>query len=485
MRKRQKRVSEISKINQWANDEEYKDDRFFDLQKSKIEKSIIKLRNLIQEFTPKIQTSHNRFRETESPYFIHQAIDKNITAYPLPKPFLLLAGISGTGKSRFVRRQAAQWGDYLNNFKLVAVRPDWHEPSDLLGYVSRLSEPPQYVVGGVLQFMVTAWQAVISAGGCFAQSSGSVSRLDISNLDWQAMPPFWLCLDEMNLAPVEQYFADYLAVLETREFQDESYCCHALLESSVIAGLPNESQNNLAEALGLSASDGLWAHFLAHGIALPPNLLVAGTVNMDETTHSFSRKVIDRAVTLDFGEFFPNDFEQFFAPQTEPVALACPKWSHMQNQPDALATTFDTDGRRSIAFLSMVNDVLRGTPFELAYRALNELLLSVACAAPENKAELQAVWDDFLMTKILPRLEGDADKLDGSESAIGEPQSLLEALSVLLQGELDEIWEAKRKDFWRLSLDNNELAETDCRSKRKLALMQVKLDTQGFCSFWP
>ena len=130
------------------------------------------------------------------------------------------------------------------------------------------------------------------------------------------MPPFWLCLDEMNLAPVEQYFADYLAVLETREFQDESYCCHALLESSVIAGLPNESQNNLAEALGLSASDGLWAHFLAHGIALPPNLLVAGTVNMDETTHSFSRKVIDRAVTLDFGEFFPNDFEQFFAPQT-------------------------------------------------------------------------------------------------------------------------------------------------------------------------
>ena len=433
-----------------------------------------------------IEFSSQRLREPEISYSTNQTIERSTTYISsLPKPFPLLAGISGTGKSRFVRRQAAQWGDYLNNFKLVAVRPDWHEPSDLLGYVSRLSEPPQYVVGGVLQFMVTAWQAVISAGGCFAQSSGSVSRLDISNLDWQAMPPFWLCLDEMNLAPVEQYFADYLAVLETREFQDESYCCHALLESSVIAGLPNESQNNLAEALGLSASDGLWAHFLAHGIALPPNLLVAGTVNMDETTHSFSRKVIDRAVTLDFGEFFPNDFEQFFAPQTEPVALACPKWSHMQNQPDALATTFDTDGRRSIAFLSMVNDVLRGTPFELAYRALNELLLSVACAAPENKAELQAVWDDFLMTKILPRLEGDADKLDGSESAIGEPQSLLEALSVLLQGELDEIWEAKRKDFWRLSLDNNELAETDCRSKRKLALMQVKLDTQGFCSFWP
>lgn len=72
----------------------------------------------------------------------------------------------------------------------------------------------------------------------------------------------------------------------------------------------------------------------------------------------------------------------------------------------------------------------------------------MACGAPENSgAELQAVWDDFLMTKILPRLEGDADKLDGSESAIGEPQSLLEALSVLLQGELDEIWEAKRKIF--------------------------------------
>lgn len=61
--------------------------------------------------------------------------------------------------------------------------------------------------------------------------------------------------------------------------------------------------------------------------------------------------------------------------------------------------------------LSAVNAVLKNTPFELAFRALNELLLAVASSQPQDDLALKAVWDDFMMCKVLPRIEGDTDKL--------------------------------------------------------------------------
>lgn len=59
-------------------------------------------------------------------------------------------------------------------------------------------------------------------------------------------------------------------------------------------------------------SIGLRDYFSANGIPLPFNLIVAGTVNMGETTHGFSRKVVDRALTIDFGEFFPNNYDGYY-----------------------------------------------------------------------------------------------------------------------------------------------------------------------------
>ncbi|MBI3229501.1 MAG: DUF3578 domain-containing protein, partial [Burkholderiales bacterium] len=114
----------------------------------------------------------------------------------LPKPFLLLAGISGTGKSRFVREQARVVDPDLNNFLLIPVRPDWHEPSDLMGYVSRINGE-EYVATDFLKFIVKAWLAAVAS-----------SEKDSYQLKPLAdIPSYWLCLDEMNLAPVEQYFA--------------------------------------------------------------------------------------------------------------------------------------------------------------------------------------------------------------------------------------------------------------------------------------
>jgi hypothetical protein len=391
----------------------------------------------------------------------------------IPKPFLLLAGISGTGKTRFVREQAEKHGTYPKNHCLIAVRPDWHEPSDLLGYVSRMGVA-HYVVTELLCFVVAAWKEAVAS----ATADG------VQNKAPADMTPYWLCLDEMNLAPVEQYFADYLAVLETRSWNGDVYSCAPLLKADAFNKLPDNAAK-MREDLKLAGSeyDGLWAYFMKTGISLPPNLIVAGTVNMDETTHGFSRKVIDRAFTIDFGAFYPNDFDHYFEPQTKAKTLGFPCLSAV-SKADLAQVTIDSNGQKSIAFLNAINDLLKNTPFELAFRALNELLISLVCFNPKDDGELQAVWDDFLMTKVLPRIDGDSHKLNvtAEESLEG---SLLTKLAAVAALQCSAIWTNDRPDLLRENVDATLPCTVPCRSKAKLAWMQKRLESNGFTSFWP
>lgn len=117
---------------------------------------------------------------------------------------MLLAGISGTGKSRIVRELArACWNEDSEefkaqkpkNFEMIQVKPNWHDSTELIGYVSRVSGSPIYVIGDFLRFITQAWE-----------------NLDV---------PYFLCLDEMNLAPVEQYFAEFLSVIESRKSSED------------------------------------------------------------------------------------------------------------------------------------------------------------------------------------------------------------------------------------------------------------------------
>lgn len=386
----------------------------------------------------------------------------------VPKPFVLLAGLSGTGKTRFVREQATASRTGNVNFCLVPVRPDWHDPSCLLGYLSRIGIP-RYVVTDLLRFVVAAWRDAFQ----------SASATEIVHRPASEMTTYWLCLDEMNLAPVEQYFADYLAVLETRRWTGGTYSCDPILKAEAF----NESapvREQLRKDLEIADAryDGLWEYFQVVGIPIPPNIIVAGTVNMDETTHGFSRKVIDRAFTIDFGEFFPNDPDEFFAPTVVPSTLTFSSLSSVSPH-ELTAVHVDPNGAKSIQFFSDVNAVLRSTPFELAYRALNELLMAVVTFAPSNDAELQAVWDDFLMSKVLPRIDGDAEKLgfSGEESILTR---LLEAIQVALA----DVIKAERRDFFRVRKDGAPVL-VSCRSRRKLQWMQNRLEMSGFSSFWP
>jgi hypothetical protein len=419
-----------------------------------------------------------------------------IQGVPLSKPFLLLAGISGTGKTRFVREQAKTSGQFTETYCLTSVRPDWHEPSDLLGYVSRLNGVAEYITTDVLQFIAKAWRAIADNGlGIEVQDSEEQGKRLVVKGERDALEqvlPYWLCLDEMNLAPVEQYFADYLSVLETREWHwtgdSFTYSSDALLKPATIEAVADKEQ--LCKALGFENDNysELWDNICQYGLGIPFNLLVAGTVNMDETTHGFSRKVIDRALSFDFGAFFPNDYDKFFTPSSCNKRLSYPIWSHA-SQAD-LANTYDADGSQTVKFLSAVNAVLKSTPFELAYRALNELLLAVASSQPQDELTLKAVWDDFMMCKVLPRIEGDTDKLTTPDGKV-----LLDELSRVLESQLNLIWQEEqgyanqRPDLYRENIVGDSAEEKvlriPCRSKAKLKWMSDRLASATFTSFWP
>lgn len=423
-----------------------------------------------------------------SQYISYKPSEIMIASEMLSKPFLLLAGISGTGKTRFVREQAELTGCLADTYCLTSVRPDWHEPSDLLGYVSRLSGRAEFVVTDVLKFIAKAWREILDKGISLSVNE-KLLYLQGGKSDIDVIKPYWLCLDEMNLAPVEQYFADYLSVIETRRWawdkDDFQYSCDPLLKATTIQSIDNIEK--LREELGFADAnyDDAWQHICEYGLSIPFNLIVAGTVNMDETTHGFSRKVIDRALSFDFGDFFPNDFDNYFAPTTTNKALSYPIYSNASL--DKLPT-IDHDGRKSIAFINAINGVLAHTPFKLAYRALNELLLAVISSEPKEEIDLKAVWDDFLMCKVLPRIEGDTEKL----AAVGTADlSILKQLKEILESEFGSFWNElpgsgkARPDLYRENVDGDKLIHIACRSKGKINWMENRLATFGFTSFWP
>jgi len=379
----------------------------------------------------------------------------------LPKPFLILAGISGTGKTRWVRKMARRTGDGEGNLCLVPVRPDWHEPSELLGYTSRISGRAEYIKTEFLTFLVRAWENVWGIGESLSPTAELVQRLT----------PHWLALDEMNLAPVEQYLADYLSVLELREWKDGVYTCPPLLRFG--------GNGEVIRAAFATAPEGLWQAFMeADGIPLPPNLIVVGTVNMDETTHAFSRKVLDRAFTV---EFDPDVVVTAYrAGSTLDPVLGIELAENITVSASSILST-TTSGQEvpepyRTAVESLIGAWNRGmeqSPFRVAFRTLDEALLF---AIGRGETKLPSSLDGILMMKLLPRLEGDSDKLgyDGTEPMFdgGFPT---EARGTLIQA----AWHVAHQ-----AMGDGEAWESS-RSRKKLLHMAKRLARTGYTSFWP
>lgn len=335
------------------------------------------------------------------------------------KPFLLLAGISGTGKSRKVQELAyatcPRDGELdadptsPGNYCLIEVKPNWHDSTELLGYYSNISG--KYMLTDFVRFVYKATQ-----------------HPDV---------PFFVCLDEMNLAPVEQYFAEYLSVLETRKRtrndqtgKMEIVSAELITKKSFeninvrsIERIPVDSYGDDVpsdrELLYHGDDLAVIQYIKANGLRLPQNLFVIGTVNMDDTTHQFSRKVIDRAFTIEMNGGNLNsmfDAKDTLAYTEKPLDgdAIIPSFAKAQEVLDE----FPNDAGQIKALVPKRLDAINGdgifmdTPFRVSYRVENELILyfgSLRKLDPDSPTEelVNKAFLAVLLEKVLPRVEGD------------------------------------------------------------------------------
>ena len=448
-------TSYVYKIYEWTDDVNYDQiqndiDKIIDIylsilgklgQKPTLDK--IKVANM-NTFNPQIYTIIN--------VSLSMLLYRTYITAIKSKPFLLLAGISGTGKSRIVRELArACWvegseeykAQKPKNFEMVQVKPNWHDSSELIGYVSRVSGCPVFVAGDFLKFVAKAWE-----------------NLDV---------PCFLCLDEMNLAPVEQYFAEYLSVVESRKCQEDgTITTDPILEKS------KEDWYRVLTA-ELTEDEDIRTRFLNDGICIPQNLIVVGTVNMDETTFSFSRKVLDRAMTIEMNEVdlyggLDSQYEKIGKLEAGNLIGTAVEGVDVYQDNKAVCDT-------ALKYLEAVNTELEGTPFKVAYRTRNEFLLYVVNNLPYNKDQdgndleqnfvIARALDEITSMKILSRIEGD-------ETKIGK---LLDKLSATIAEQLKVVLE---KEYSSKKDDGEKVYSV---SLAKLEEMKNRLES-GYTSFW-
>lgn len=336
-------------------------------------------------------------------------IDRYLTALRT-KPFMLLAGISGTGKSRIVRKLAqASVSESLQrefdpksvangfnrwelhkpaNFELIQVKPNWHNSLEVVGYKSNIGGA-HYEFTPFVEFVARAWK-----------------HQDV---------PFFLCLDEMNLAPVEQYFAEFLSAIESRSIENKEYETDPIIKPFSEFGddVCNLMLNHLVGKVDASnVVEGsqiakLVERFKTKGLTLPKNLFVMGTVNMDETTFSFSRKVLDRAMSIVMNDV---EYDKFFKGETENdiIEMTDDTKNLLIDRPIRGLIAEDNKSEIVEKYLTEINTVLEDTPFKLGYRAANEALLYVSASSLlQPSVDTNNALDEFTLMKILSRIEGD------------------------------------------------------------------------------
>lgn len=434
------------------------------------------------------------------------------------KPFMLLAGISGTGKSRIVRKLAQatvteelqkaegyEGTDFANdrwklhspaNFELIQVKPNWHNSMDVIGYLSNIPSP-HYVFTPFIEFIVKAWQ--------------------------HPEVPFFLCLDEMNLAPVEEYFAEFLSAIESRSFEGGEYMTDPIIKpfnsfgEDVAKMMVNTLFPNFTAADKNSLLGKIVDHLETKGLTLPKNLMVIGTVNMDETTFSFSRKVLDRAMSVEMNEV---NYDSFLNDTTDDDLKAIVQAFEDNKEADLNALLVDRhieareiidelgdDAKFAIDYLKRINALLEGTPFKLGYRAANEALIYLQASQEFGHTDRIAALDNFTLMKILSRIEGDESKLKITDSEADKDRianaevnvdeakqygdlNILTALRNIITvhlGKADNIDRDITEETAIESDDNMEHTEKskkDLQSIKKIDSMLSQLKRDHFVSFW-
>ena len=304
----------------------------------------------------------------------------------LSKKFCILTGLAGSGKTKIAEAFAMWLCASPDQYRIVAVGADWTSNENLLGYADALQtgvyRPP---VNGALELILRA-------------------HADTTN-------PYFLILDEMNLSHVERYFADFLSAMESSNAP--------LSLHGVAAGL---------QAGGVGGAGGVE---VPSSVALPDNLFIIGTVNVDETTYMFSPKVLDRANVIEFrataaqmGAFLDDpagiDLDGL---ASQGAGFATAFVARAQADAD-IAALVDTQGTAVApqlkADLLQVFDALVGVGAEFGFRTAKEIARFMVIHKELSGLDWQYkdALDAQVVQKLMPKLHGSARKLDAVLKAL-------------------------------------------------------------------
>ncbi|MGE7770426.1 McrB family protein [Viridibacillus arvi] len=367
----------------------------------------------IKSILPYNAISHIHKYINSKGFFYTKENIKNLYLSLRSKPFVIISGISGTGKTKIAQLFAESIGATKDNgqFKLIPVRPDWSDSSDLIGYTDLKGD---FIKGPLTQMVERA----------------------IKNPN----APHFILLDEMNLARVEYYFSDVLSVMESRS-----------RETGDVTSSPLISNED----------------FTLH---LPGNLYIIGTVNMDETTHPFSKKVLDRANTIEFNEINLLNFPEITTQEkVEPIRISNEllqsKYIHLIDLlhiKDASVSDYEPPVKEVVEKLVSINTQLEKIHAQVGYRVRDEICFYMAYNDESQLLPKNEAFDFCIMQKILPRISGSGDRIEN-------------VLKVLYQQFTNEVYvrETEVQDTAPYRL-----------SAKKTSEMLRRLEQDGFTSFW-
>ena len=280
----------------------------------------------------------------------------------LTKPFVLLTGLSGSGKTKIAQSFVKWICKNESQYKIIPVGSDWTNREPLLGYPNGLN-PKEYIL----------------------PDSGALDLIIESTKEENQHKPYFLILDEMNLSHVERYFADFLSAMESND------------KIRLYSGTQRTSPSGIE-----IPSHIFWAK----------NLFVIGTVNIDETTYMFSPKVLDRANTIEF-RIDENNIKGFFdMPSQINLSLLEGKGASMAQHFLELATDnqIDKNNMYTDIFVNFFNE-LKKVGAEFGYRTAIEMLLLVKKLNTIGVFTDEESIDIAVMQKLLPKLHGSRSKI--------------------------------------------------------------------------
>ncbi len=375
------------------------------------------------------------------------------------KGFVILSGLTGTGKTKIAQELAELLDDSGNNFLFLAVRPDWRDSKALLGYYNPLTG--EYHKTKLLDF-------ILEAKRDYEQNRENAK-------------PYFVLLDEMNLAHVEYYFADFLSILESGREEEGEY------KGFTREAIPLHENEEITKKQGIPKN-----------LRFPPNLYIIGTVNMDETTYAFSPKVLDRAFVVEFHDVDLEDYPPASSHSEEADGikdalrtvilqdLAGPEGMFLARSKDGInkaVREFKGEHPDYWNILINLNKALEPYDMHFGYRVVDEIALFFNSAKESEEAGIvefegdDEIFDLALLMKVLPKFHGNRRRLE---------KPLKEVLRLcLVKGSGLKVDELRSADIVEM-LGDWENQTTNFRFKhtaRKVLRMLRQLYEIGFASF--